>query len=193
MRSGDVEGSIRFLLVRSDCSVFAAMIASWVSRRWSIRDSTKFIACRHSIVVNDRRKDSRQVTVDDLEWSLSGRRVDGRINRELDGGDKLRPIGAVTIDVVAQGLENCSVRSFHLSVRLRVICGRHKKVGAEEFLQRRPEIAGEFGIAIRDNSLRETMEAVDIVIVESCNLLGRDILRSGHDMEHLRESATNDE
>src|SRR5271155_1163122 len=46
--------------------------------------------------------------------------------------------------------------------------------GNEEFLHRRPKIAGKFRISKGNNRLGQTMEAVDVVVVEPSKLLTKE-------------------
>ena len=96
------------------------------------------------------------------------------------------------IDIIAQSLQNRTIRAFHLSINLWMICYRHQEICVEEFLHCKLKVAGEFRIFVRNDDFWKILEPINIVVIESGNLMSCDVLRGGDKVHYFGHNAIYD-
>ena len=88
------------------------------------------------------------LTVVQVEWRKSGRRLLGTVDCYLKSREVLVPVGLVPIDETTKHLLERTIRSFRLTIGLRMIGRAHRELGAELVPECAPEMRSEPRVAI---------------------------------------------
>ena len=91
-----------------------------------------------------------------------GRAINGVISSELSHRKPFKDVALRKVNVMAEVGCHCCVCDFGLTVGLRVVCRRKADRDLQAMTDCFPELSDEEGSSIRDNTVREAMQAPDI-------------------------------